>query len=314
MKSKKTKYPLHEDFKKWENFNPPLNGLLLPLMQGLMGLLYSSQKSDDTCIVEKVKIPFKDKKKVRALLYSPVQIDNNAPCLVYYHGGGFVLPAGPYHYSYAKQYALGAKCKVLFVDYPLAPKNKFPTPTKAAFCAYKWIIQNADKYSIDPSRVAVGGDSAGGNISSVISLMAYDNKFILPVGQMLIYPAVGSRKRTKSMDMFTDTPMCNSKDYKRYCTLYFKNEEQMLTSRYASPINAETMAIYPQTYVETAEYDCLRDEAKLFAGMLKMAKVPVVVNNTKQTMHGYDIVEDSSISKNSVKKRIEFLNKVFNKK
>ena len=313
MKKKRTKYPLHEDFKKWENMNPPLNGIMLPIMQFLMGTLYKKQKSDDYCNVRKIKIPYKRKRSMRAIIYEPVWLQPNAPCLVYFHGGGFVLPAAPHHYSYAKQYALGANCKVIFVDYPLAPQNRFPIAPEACYTAYKWAVNNAEELEIDASRIAVGGDSAGGNISAVVSLMASDNAFKLPVAQMLIYPAVGSRKETASMKMFTDTPMCNSVDYKRYCKLYFKNNEQMITSRYASPLNAETLKIYPVSYVETAEFDCLRDEAKLFAKMLKTAKVPVTVYDTKATMHGYDIVEDSSISKESVKKRIEFLNQVFNK-
>lgn len=314
MKKKRTKYPLHEDFKKWENMNPPINGIMLPIMQFLMGKLYKQQKSDDYCNVRKIKIPYKRKKTIKAIIYEPVWLQLNAPCLVYFHGGGFVLPAAPYHYSYARQYALGANCKVVLVDYPLAPKHRHPIAPEACFAAYKWAVNNAEELEIDPSRIAVGGDSAGGNISAVVSLMASDNAYKLPVAQMLIYPAVGSRKETASMKMFTDTPMCNSVDYKRYCKLYFKDNKQMTTSRYASPLNAESLKIYPESYVETAEFDCLRDEAKLFAKMLKSADVPVTIYETKATMHGYDIVEDSLISKESVKKRIEFLNNVFNKK
>lgn len=311
-KKKRTQYPLHKDFEKIANLNPPLHGILLPLMKGLMNMLYDRQKTDEYCKVTKIKIPYKKGKKMRAIIYEPVWLQPNSPCLVYYHGGGFVLPAAPYHYSYAKQYALGANCKVVFVDYPLAPEHRFPVPTDASYAAYKWVIDNAENLQIDPKKVAVGGDSAGGNISTIVSFMASDNKFQMPIAQMLIYPAVGSRKETASMKMFTDTPMCNSVDYKKYCKFYFKNDEQMMTSRYASPLNAESVKIFPQSYIETAEFDCLRDEARLFAKMLKAAKVKTTVYETMQTMHGYDIVEDSSISKESVKKRIEFLNEVFN--
>ena len=306
------KYPFHPDFKKWEHMNPPINKFAIFIIQKAMNLIYYKQKSDAECDVKRIKIPY-NKTALKALIFSPKCLIKNSPCLVYYHGGGFVLPASSHHYNKARQYAIGAKCKVIFIDYPLAPKHKYPIPVEASYQTYKWIVENAESLSINKNKIAVGGDSAGGNIASIVSLMASDNKIIMPCGQMLIYPAIGLDEETNSMKEFTDTPMCNSKDYAKYTKQYLKNEEDKKT-RYISPIRADNYSIFPPSYIETAQFDCLRDEAIIFAYILKRAGVKVFYRKTKGTMHGYDIVEKSNITIESVKKRIEFLKTVFKNK
>lgn len=93
---KRTKYPIHPDFKKWENMNPPLNRFSIPVMQRLMGALFTREKSTAELTVERKNIPVGSGNTIRALLYSPKYIEENAPCLVYYHGGGFVIPTSPF--------------------------------------------------------------------------------------------------------------------------------------------------------------------------------------------------------------------------
>ena len=309
--NKKNKYPIHEDFKNWSKFNPPLNKFILFFEQKLLNLFYYSQKSDKTCNVDRLKISYNNE-EMRALVYYPKNLEENAPCLIYYHGGGFVLPAYNSHYNHMRKYAVRAKCKVIFVDYPLAPKHKYPTAINACFDAYKWVLDNSEELKIDKNHIAVGGDSAGGNIASVVCMLAHDKKVPMPCGQMLIYPAIGSEIITKSMEEFTDTPMCNSKDYEKYLQYYFASEQDKL-DKYVSPIRAKSFDIYPSTYIETAEFDCLRDEGVMFADNLKNAGVETTLNNTKGTMHGYDIVIDSKITVNNVNKRIKFLKGIFNK-
>ena len=304
-------YNINKDFEKWKNFNPPLNNkFVLGFFKTVMGWLGAKVKSDETCFVTKYKIPYGKNKKMKAVLYSPKVIEENAPCLLYIHGGGFVLPAAPHHYNNAKKYALGATCKVLFVDYPLAPKNKFPAGVNACFDAYKWLLKNAETLSINPNKIIVGGDSAGGNFSSIICMKAHDEKIKMPLAQLLIYPSINSGLQTTSMKTFTDTPLCNSKDCEKYQNFYFENDKDKF-NKYVSPLNMEDYSIFPNTYIETAEFDCLRDEAKIFARTLKNANVNVDVNNTKETMHGYDMVEDSKITLESMRRRIEFLKNNF---
>lgn len=309
---KKKKYAIDDDFKKWENFHPPLSQFALFFTRNIMKLCFYLDKTNSVYEVKRDKVFYNKKDKVNIIIYSPTDLKKNAPCLIYYHGGGFVMPASPYHYSNAKQYATKGSCKVIFVDYPLSPKYKYPIPVQASYAVYKWVIDNAKELSIDKNKIIVAGDSAGGNLASVVTLMAHDKKEIMPCAQMLMYPATGAEIETDSMAAYTDTPMCNSKDYIKYRKYYFKTEADK-NDRYVSPIRAECYNIYPTTYIETAEFDCLRDEAIMFAQLLKDAGVKTIVNNTKGTIHGYDIVEDSDITKENINKRVEFLKECFKK-
>ncbi len=313
MKNKRTEYNINSDFDKWKNFNPPLgNKGILWFFQKFMGLVALKVKPDETCDVQKLKISYGENKKMKAYLYSPKVIDKKAPCLVYMHGGGYVLPGAPHHYNNCKKYALGAACKVLYVDYPLSPKNRFPVPGNACYEAYKWAMDNAERLGIDKNNVIVGGDSAGGNLATIVCMKAVDNNIKVPVAQMLIYPSINSGLETTSMKTFTDTPLCNSKDCKKYEGYYFEKDEDKY-QKYVSPMNVDNFSSFPPTYIETAEFDCLRDEARIFARKLRNSNVSVDLNNTKETMHGYDIVEDSKTTLESMRRRIAFLNKQFKK-
>ena len=303
------KYNIHPDFKMWANFHPPLNKPTIKFLQNLMGLSYFKEQSDTNVIVEKLRIPF-GKKEIRAIFYTPVTLQTPSPCLVYFHGGGFVLPGAPYHYNNCRKYATFANCKVLYVDYPLAPKNQHPVPMDACFGAYRWVIENANALGINKEKVAVGGDSAGGTFSSVITPLAIKNDITKPCGQMLIYPAVMMDKQTESMKKFTDTPLCNSRDCKKYEKLYFAKPEDRDNEFTSGVCNAE-FSVYPPSYVETAEFDCLRDNGMLFAEKLQDAGVDAETNYTSGTIHAYDMVENSPITQKSLEKRILFLKKIF---
>ena len=307
---KRTKYPIHPDFKAWTNLNPPLNRTMLPMMQKLMGLLFDWEKSTQDLAVERKSIPVGDSASIRALWYVPKGVGENAPCLMYYHGGGFALPAGPYHYSLAREYAQRARCAVLFVDYRLAPQYPFPTALEDCFAAYLWVLNQAGELGVDPDRVAVTGDSAGGELSAAVCLMAQERGLAVPCGQMLIYPATGAGRETQSMKRYTDTPICNSRDFEKYVSFYLPNPADE-ESVYAAPIKAESLAGMPAAYIETAEFDCLRDDGILYAERLRRFGVPVELHNTEGTMHAFDIVLDSPIVRNCVDERIAFLKKVF---
>ncbi|MHB8097890.1 MAG: alpha/beta hydrolase [Erysipelotrichaceae bacterium] len=302
---KRTVYPIHPDFKKYEKFNPPLNPIILPIMQKFMSFLIDQEKSDHEINVIKLSIPV-DNGEIKALLYSPVSITENASCLVYYHGGGFVLPAAPSHFHWAKEYAKRVGCKVLFVDYRLAPKHPFPIPSEDSFKAYTWLLEHAHEYSIDINRIAVGGDSAGGELATVVCLMAMDHSIKIPCTQMLIYPVTAHKLETQSVKDFVDTPLCNSRDLEKYQNYYAKNEKAGKWE-YLSPLDSDKLNRMPPTYIETAEFDCLRDCGILYANKLSSLGVVTVLNQTKGTIHGYDINLESDIVKESINHRVKFL-------
>lgn len=306
---KRTKYPIHPDFEPWSRMHPPISRATLPMTQKLLGLLFAREKGDDALRVERKQIPVSGG-TIRALLYSPVALEEPAPCLIDYHGGGFVFPAAPYHYELARIYALRSGCRVLMPDYRLAPKHPFPVAPEDAYAAYAWILTHAEELRLDPTRIAVGGDSAGGTLATVVGLMAAERGLPLPCAQMLIYPAVGLSAGTESMRLFTDTPMCNSQDAAKYDKLYMPDPTAG-KPEYAAPLGAPSLAGQPPCYLETAEFDCLRDSGVLYAERLRDEGVSAELHNTKGTMHGFDIVLKSPIVQACVDDRVAFLKRAF---
>lgn len=307
---RRTKYPIHPDFKFWTHLNPPLGRGMLRIEQAVLKPLFSLQRSDRTVRVEKFTIPAQQGHSIRALLYTPAGIGENAPVLVLYHGGGFVFPAAPSHYKLAREYALRTPCKVLFAEYRLAPKHPFPAAPEDSFAAYAWLLDHAKVLGVDAERIAVGGDSAGGELATVVCLMARDRGLPVPCAQMLIFPVVGRNMDTPSMRLYTDTPMCNSRDIARYDALYMRDPhaEKM---EYGSPYHAPSLAGMPLAYVETAQFDCLRDGGILYAERLRDAGAQVQINNTVGTMHGFDVVLRSPIVRACVAERVRFLQSAF---
>lgn len=307
---KRTRYPIHGDFKKWANTNPPLNKPILRLVQAFVGRLYKKQSSTPSCRVERLYIPTSDGARISALFYTPVGAKEPLSCLIFYPGGGFVLPPAPYHFDLAREYAEKAGCKVLFVLYRLAPKHRFPTAHGDAFDAYKWALKNAEKLQIDGDRVALSGESAGGNLATAVCLMAKDFGTEMPCAQMLTYPVTGENLETDSMKRFVDTPMCNAKDMRKYQKLYAPQIPQE-KRKYLLPIEAESAAGLPRAYIETAEFDCLRDGGILYAEKLKKEGVDVELHETRGTMHAFDIAQKSEITRACIEKRIAFLKNCF---
>lgn len=197
------------------------------------------------------------------------------------------------------------------MDYRLAPKHPFPTAPEDCYAAYSWVVNHAEELSIDPTRIAVAGDSAGGTLATVVCLMAKERGQTMPCGQMLIYPVTGFDTETESMKKYTDTPMCNSQDVEKYDKLYMQDSTAG-KKEYASPIEAASLAGLPAAYIETAEFDCLRDGGILYAARLQEFGVPAELHNTKGTMHGFDIVLNSPIVRACVVQRVAFLVRCFN--
>ena len=297
-------YPIHPDFKMLTAIHPPLNRRTIPMIQKAMGLLYHQQRSSRAVRVERVRIPADAGQAVRALLYIPVEGKTDA-CLLYCHGGGYAFPAAPYQYKLARIYAQQVGCRVLFPDYRLAPEYPFPAAVDDCFAAYRRLLEMAEG-----AGIAVCGDSAGGTLSMAVCLRALDEGLPAPCAQLLTYPAVGNAGETESLRRYTDTPMCNSRDMETYGAWYVQDEGAGKLA-YRSPIEAESFAGIPMTYIETAEFDALRDGAILYAEKLRSAGIEVELHNTKGTVHGYDMMLKSGIVKELIEKRTGFLKRAF---
>ena len=141
---------------------------------------------------------------IPAVHYPPDETMTGAPLLVYYHGGGFVVGGYETHGNLCEVICHDAGVHVLFVDYRLAPEHKAPAAVDDAYAAYLWAREHAAELGADPARVAVGGDSAGGNLAAVVAQRARDEGAPPPVLQLLLYPITNFAGQTRSMDLFAD--------------------------------------------------------------------------------------------------------------
>lgn len=258
----------------------------------------------------RITIPGYGGDEIEILLFSPGSLDSDAPCLVYFHGGGFLFPAAGPQYDVAVRYAKETPCKLVFVQYRLTPKHRFPIPVEDCYCGWKWTYDNAGQLGIDRKKIAVGGDSAGGCLAAAVSLMARDRSGIKPRFQLLVYPVTDRRMETASQKNYTDTPMWNSRLSEKMWQAYLP-EKDFAEIAYASPMEAASFADLPDAYVETAEFDCLHDEGIGFAKALEKAGVPVTVNQTEGTVHGYDVITKAPTTQKSIAARIAYMREKF---
>lgn len=298
----KNKYPIDPQLPQLKNV--PMPSFVLSMGNAVLSL--HKLRGDEKVKVSHTKVESYDGAKIPVTVISPVGIEEPAACLVYHHGGGFATKAAPYHFQIARDYALGAGCKVVMSDYRLAPKHPYPAAAEDAFAVYSYAAGLPD---VDSSRLAMGGDSAGGNLAAACCLMARDRGLAQPCFQLLIYPVTDRRMDYESMRLFNDTPMWNAPLNRRMWKWYLPEGAEHV--EYASPIEAESLEKLPPAYVETAQFDCLRDEGAAYAQALMQAGVPVELNQTLGTVHGYDILRKGSLVQGNIHRRIQALKRAF---
>ena len=245
----------------------------------------------------------------RTSVFSPAGAGDRLPALLYVHGGAFAYRASAYQKRLALLYAEKAECRVFFPHYHLAPKYRYPAAYEDVLALHRYMEEHADGLGIDPGRIGIGGDSAGGSIAALLCCRWDKEKIGMPCLQMLAYPVTDAEMNTDSMKRFTDTPKWDARSNERMWQ-YYCGEDQDLRKQ-ASPMHAALPEKIPQTYIETAQYDCLHDEGLLFAEKLKEAGADVEINDTQGTFHGYDDVIDAQIVRKNVERRISFLRKGF---
>ncbi len=208
------------------------------------------------------------------------------PALIYFHGGGWVIGNLDSHDGVCRGLANGADCTVLSVDYRLAPEDKFPAAIDDAVAATEWIAENAASLGIDREKLAVGGDSAGGNLSAVVALNARDKGAPKLRFQLLIYPACDMAMTHPSIAERAEQLPLTRATLKWFIDLYLRSAADADDWR-ASPLKANSLANLPPAYVLTAGCDPLCDEGEAYAAALKVAGVPVQVKRFDGQIHGF---------------------------
>lgn len=309
------KYPINKEYFPFNHLYPPFPS---GEFAGFIGTFMKTPRKifkDKEIKVTRRFIDGYKKGEIEIIIYEPYEIEENCPCLVYFHGGAFVFGASFHHYIMAKQYAMQTPCKLIFVQYRLSPMYRFPIPAEDCYLGYKWAVDNCAELSIDKERIGVGGDSAGGALAAAVCLMARDRAFKIPCLQMMIYPVLDRRLETESQKTLLDTPMWNGKlSVKMWQAYLGDHPERVMTDiSYASPAEAKRFDGLPPAYIETAEFDCLRDEGEEYSEKLRENNVFVEFNPTKGTMHGFDAARNAEVPKQAVTARVEFMRRIFNK-
>ena len=208
------------------------------------------------------------------------------PVLVYFHGGGWTIGDRDTHDVLCRQLALAAGCVVVSVDYRRGPEHPFPAAVDDCLAATRWVRSQASELGIDPQRLAVGGDSAGGNLAAVVCLALRESGAPLPAFQLLIYPATDMRALAPSHTTNAQGYLLTSDSIAWYRRQYINDPERWSDWR-ASPLLAESLQGLPAALVLTAGYDPLRDEGRQYADRLSAAGVPCQYICFARQIHGF---------------------------
>ncbi|WP_443947149.1 alpha/beta hydrolase fold domain-containing protein [Pedobacter sp. AW1-32] len=223
--------------------------------------------------------------KVYLRIYRPKNTTEPLPIILYYHGGGFALANIQVYNASAQALAEQVKAIVISVAYRLAPENKFPTAHHDAFAAYEWAVKNAVELKADPAKIAVVGESAGGNLAANVSIMARDKHIMIPVHQVLIYPIAQGNMDTESYKLYQDAKPLNKPMMEWFMQQYLNTPLEMQDPKIAL-VNAELKGL-PSTTIITAEIDPLNSDGVLLANKLAEAGVKVNSRNYEGVTHEF---------------------------
>lgn len=212
--------------------------------------------------------------------------DGAQPCVIYLHGGGWVFGDLDSHDGITCDLALKANVVVIAVDYRRAPENPFPAALDDSYRVVCEVAENHDHYHIDPSRIALAGDSAGGNLSAAVSLRARDEGGPILAAQILVYPALCADFSLPAYRDEANAPLLSSEEMRYYIDCYLPDEAQR-QHPYAAPLLADSYSNLPPAWIVAAEHDPLCDDAKAYAQHLSAVGIPVELWVAPGLVHGF---------------------------
>jgi len=238
--------------------------------------------------VETRQVPGQDGSPIPARFYVPAGLPSAepAPLLIYFHGGGWVIGDLDTHDGLCRFLAAAAGVTVLSVDYRLSPEHPFPAAVEDAWSAFAWAAANAGELGVDPARIGVGGDSAGGNLAAVVSLLARAGGGAMPAQQLLIYPPTDSAGDLPSRRLFAEGFMLTKADMDSFERHYLPPGTDATDPR-VSILLAPDLEGLPPAYVAIAGFDPLRDEGEAYALRMRAAGVQVALRRHPGLIHGF---------------------------
>jgi acetyl esterase len=223
--------------------------------------------------------------EIRVRLYRP-ESGERFPILVYFHAGGWVLGDVDRCDSICRSLTNLVQCVIVSVDYRLAPEHPFPAAVQDAFTATQWALTQGQIIGGDPTRVAVAGEGAGGNLAAVVAQMARDSNAPRPVYQVLIYPILNHAFDTASYERFSHVRPLTRSEMRWFWSHYLPTAAAGANC-YASPLQAEDLRDLPPGLILTAEYDVVRDEGEEYGRRLEEAGVPMLARRCEGLTHGF---------------------------
>lgn len=241
-------------------------------------------------------------------IYTPVKSTQALPVVMFYHGGGMVIGTLDSYDTLCRQIAYQTSCIVVSVDYRLAPENKFPAAVEDAYAALCWLVKNGASIHADTSNIAIAGDSAGGNLAAVCTLLARDNKLTQLKGQILIYPATAPYADSESHHKFAKGYFLERDTVLWFHDCYLRNDEDRQDFRYA-PLIAEDFSNLPPALVIVAGFDTLRDEGIAYAEKLRTAGCNVDLQEYEGVYHPFvslaGVLNEGKLAINEVAKTLK---------
>ncbi|MFA7370995.1 MAG: alpha/beta hydrolase [Sphaerochaetaceae bacterium] len=214
------------------------------------------------------------------------QLTSLRPLIVFYHGGGWIWGNMDLYDYVCRRLSYVTGSPVLSIDYRLAPQHKFPIPVEDCYSALLWAEQGARYWKIDPERIYVMGDSAGGNLAAAVCRMSRDRKGPSIAGQILIYPMTDGRLRTPSFNKFKESPTLTGRELQFFIQCYQREPKDILNPNF-SPLLAKDFSRLPPALIIGADNDPLLDDGYLYCEALKSGDTPAKFLECKNTVHGF---------------------------
>lgn len=274
-----------------EHINPGSRNLTVGCSRRLSDELYYGVDDRETLpgeveMIQDLSIPGPDRNEVPIRVYVP-DIDEPAPALVWFHGGGWVVGGLDSVDPTCRLLATESEYVVISVSYRLAPEHPFPAALRDCHEATRWVVQNAKSLNADPKRIAIGGQSAGGNLAAAVGLLMRDQEAVDEIDhQVLVYPVIDCSFNRQSYEEMAEGYALDRVTMKWFWNQYLEHDLDK-HHPYACPIRAKDLSGLPPATVVTAGFDVLRDEGIAYAEQLEEEGVDVTLRNYEDMIHGF---------------------------
>ena len=267
---------------------PPIYTLSLADARSVLAQAQSIPVGKPSAQTEDIALPVGPTGSVPIRVIRPVGATAVLPVVMYFHGGGWVLGDRDTHDRLVREIAVGAQAAVVFVDYARAPEARYPVAIEQAYAATRYVADNAAELGIDPLRLAVAGDSVGGNMAAAVTLIAKQRRGPNIAFQLLFYPVTDSGFDTPSYNQFADGPWLTKRAMEWFWDAYLP-DPAVRKQPTATPLNAslDQLASLPEALVIVDENDVLRDEGEAYARKLSDAGVRVISVRYNGTIHDF---------------------------